>query len=375
METALFTESDLSALMTAHPPLAVSILMPTHVAGRDIRQGPIRLKNLAGEARERLVATGMARRTADEFLRPAFALVDDYAFWQHRSEGLALFLDGAEPRVYTLPIVVTEHVVVGPDFHVRPLLPVLAADGRFMVLTIQAEHVALYGASRFALSEDDAAGLPAGIDDGAGEPDYENPLQASPVGRPHTASISVTRAQVYGDSPAEWRKRRLVDFVRRVAAALDAHLADAPVPVVLVADAEIAGHFRQATGLGERLAGVVETNPAAMDNGALHAAAYEVVHPRLDGARTDALERFRALAGTDDDRAVTGVARVVSAAGDGRVDTLLLKHDEVANPVEAGSADPLGVAAAETLQHGGAIHLLDEQEWPEAFTAAAILRY
>ena len=29
---------------------------------------------------------------------------------------------------------------------------------------------------------------------------------ASPVGRPHTASIDVTKAQVYGDSPEDWRK-------------------------------------------------------------------------------------------------------------------------------------------------------------------------
>ena len=82
----MFTRSDLNALMEAAPPLGVSIFLPTHVRGREIRQDPIRLKNLAAEAREKLGAAGVGPAEADALLAPAMALVDDYVFWQHQAK-------------------------------------------------------------------------------------------------------------------------------------------------------------------------------------------------------------------------------------------------------------------------------------------------
>lgn len=54
----MFTASDLFALIDAAPAVGVSIYMPTHVLGRETRQGPIRLKNLAGQALEVQPASG-----------------------------------------------------------------------------------------------------------------------------------------------------------------------------------------------------------------------------------------------------------------------------------------------------------------------------
>ena len=52
---------------------------------------------------------------------------------------------------------------------------------------------------------------------------------------------------------------------------------------VLVADAETGGHFQKLTALGPLLADVIETNPADMDEEALHKAAYAFVRPSFDG--------------------------------------------------------------------------------------------
>ena len=374
----MFTRSDLSTLLTADPALGISIFLPTHVLGSEVRQGPIRLKNLTAQARDDLVSTGLERAEAEAFLAPATALIEDYRFWQHQNHGLALFLDGGEPRCYRVPLPLAERVVVGPGFHVRPLLPVLEADGAFLVVTITADQVRLCEASRFALVEDDAADLPRSLDEVLGEADYQNPLQASPVARPNTGSISISQAQVYGDSPAEWRKGRLVEFARRVAAALRQHVAANPTPIVLVADAEIGGHIKQLGTLGPLLAGVVETNPEAMDDRELHDAAYAVMRPRLDAARTAAAERFATLRGNRDARAVTGIDDVMTAAHQGRIDTLLLVEDETVGgrvaEFTATADDVLEAVAVQTLQHGGAVHLLPEKELSHP-PAAAILRY
>jgi hypothetical protein len=370
MEPQMFNRSDLATLMDAAPQVGVSIFMPTHVRGREIRQDPIRLKNLVSEARSELQSAGLDRGAADAMLAPAVALVDEYPFWQHQAEGLALFLDETGMRRHKLPVSLTEQVVVGPGFHVKPLLPVLARDGAFLVLTITAEAVRLYDASRFALSEDEEAGLPTDLAEVAGEGDYENPQQASPANRPNVGTMNVANAQVFGDSPEDWRKNQLIEFVRRIGLALKDYLAARPAPVVLVADAEVQGHFRK---FGPPLAGVVETNPAALERDALHAAAYGVMRPQFEADRNRAVERFAALHGSGDAKALTGPRPVVTAAEEGRVDTLLLA--EGADLPGGPGEDLVDAAATRTLQQGGAVFILPPEQMPAGEPMAAILRY
>src|SRR3546814_1187328 len=65
--------------------------MPTHVAGRETVQDPVRLKNMLAEAERRLVDDGgMRRPDAAEILKPGHLLVDDPDFWRHQSTGLAV---------------------------------------------------------------------------------------------------------------------------------------------------------------------------------------------------------------------------------------------------------------------------------------------
>ncbi len=386
----MFTGSDLATLMTVTPPLGVSIFLPTHVLGSEIGQDPVRLKNLASEARDRLVSGGLQRPEAEAFVAPATALVDDHEFWQHQDQGLAVFLGGADARHFKVPVPLAERVVVGPGFHVKPLLPVLAADGAFLLLTITADKVRLFDASRFSLTETAATDLPRGIGEDSPEPDYENPVQASPVARPHTGVINIGNAQVYGGSPEEWRKGRLVEFVRKVAAAMKHRFAANPVPVVVAADAEIGGHFQKFSSLGSLLAGVIEVNPEAIEVEQLHEAAYAVMRPRLEEGRRDAVERLEALRGSGDGRAVTGVENVVKAAYGGRVEALLLVEgdsawgtfDEAADQVLTGDGfaaagqDLLDAAAVQTLQHAGAVYLLSGDDIPpDVASVAAVLRY
>ena len=70
----------------------VSIFIPTHFKGPETQQDPIRLKNLLREAEQRLVELEIRPVEARELLAPAAALLDDADFWQHQSNGLALFM-------------------------------------------------------------------------------------------------------------------------------------------------------------------------------------------------------------------------------------------------------------------------------------------
>ncbi len=366
--------SDIRTLLDAAPPLGVSIFLPTHVRGAEIRQDPIRLKTLVAEARDKLGDAGVAPDRAEALLAPAAALVEDYAFWQHQNHGLALFLGAGAPLRHHLPVPVPECVVVGPGFHVRPLLNALAAEDVFLLLTITADRVRLFEASRFGLREDPEAGLPRSLAEAMGEDaDYEAPQQASPANRPQVGANSITQAQVQGDSPEEWRKRRMVAFLHRVAAAMDARMAGDRRLVVVAADAQAQGHFRGASRLGAQLAGVIEVNPEALDRDALHAAALGVLEPRFEARRQRAAERLEARLGSADGRVALELPAILDAARIGRVSTLLLAQD--GDGVDGSGGNALDASTAGTLQHGGDVRLLPNGDMPEGVAAAALLRY
>ena len=166
-------------------------------------------------------------------------------------------------------------------------------------------------------------------------------------------------------------------------------MAGNPVPVVLVADTEIAGHFQKLSGLGRRLVGVVDVNPESLDAARLHEITYALVQPHLDQGRKEALERFEALSGSGDPRAATGIEEVVRAAYAGRVDTLLLaenrvvlgRYDQAVDQSMEGDSSPtagedlLEAAALRTLEGGGDIHLTNQDEALGGQPCGVMLRY
>jgi hypothetical protein len=75
--------TDLQRLALGRPGPCVSVFLPTHRAGREVEQAPIRLKTLLRQATDAL--------TFDRLLAPLRRLLDDRLFWQYQSDGLALF--------------------------------------------------------------------------------------------------------------------------------------------------------------------------------------------------------------------------------------------------------------------------------------------
>ena len=74
-----------------HSGWCASLFMPTHRAGRDTEQDPIRFKNLLRQAEERLLAKGMRQAQVQNLLKGPQRLLQDQAFWRRQSDGLAIF--------------------------------------------------------------------------------------------------------------------------------------------------------------------------------------------------------------------------------------------------------------------------------------------
>jgi hypothetical protein len=88
MDVIRRTDLERLALRGAGP--SVSLFLPTHRAGPEVQQAPIRLKNLLREATRALQADGVKAPMVHAVLAPLQRLVNDGLFWQYQSDGLAL---------------------------------------------------------------------------------------------------------------------------------------------------------------------------------------------------------------------------------------------------------------------------------------------
>lgn len=378
----MFSRSDLDELVAIDARPAVSIYLPTHVAAREIRQDPIRLKNLLSSAAERLAST-WRRPEIEDFLGPAESLVGDEDFWRHQQQGLGAFLAPGFNRIHKLPIPVPEETFLGDHFHIKPLLPLLEDAGSFWLLTISAKHTRLFRGSRWEFAEDKEIDLPQGVDKIRAMTDYEETQYASPVGRRGT----LAHAQSFGEAPEELRKSELIEFLHRVTAAVEPHLKGNPAPVIVAAHPEIQGHFREIAGWKEILPDGISENPDALSEDELHRRAYALVEPKLAEARATAVDRLNALLPAG--KATTRPEDIVKAARYARVDTLFLTGDDhlwgrfnepedrvVAHGSAAeGDVDLLDFAALMTLRQGGSVTLVAREALPPPGLSAAILRY
>ena len=378
----MFDRNNLDELVAMDARPAVSIYLPTHVAGREIRQDPIRLKNLLSAAAERLAAT-WRKPQIEDFLGSAEPLVGDEEFWRHQQQGLAVFLAPDFNRIHKLPIPVPEEVFLGDHFHIRPLLPLLEDAGSFWLLTISARRTRLYHGSRWEFAEDKELDLPQGVGTIRAMTDYEETQYASPVGRRGT----LAHAQSFGEAPEELRKSELIEFLHRVASAVEPRLKGNPAPVILAAHPEIQGHFREIAGWKEFQPGGITENPDALTDNELHQRAYALVEPKIADARAAAVDRLNSLLAAG--KATTKPEEIVKAARYARVDTLFLTGDDhlwgsfdesedrvVAHGSSAdGDVDLLDFAALMTLRQGGSVTLVAREALPPPGISAAILRY
>ncbi len=207
----MFSRSNLDELVAMDARPTVSTYLPTHVAGREIRQDPIRLKNLLSSAAERLAVT-CRRPKIEDFLGLAESLVGDEEFWRHQQQGLALFLAPGFNRIHKLPIPVVEETILGDHFHIKPLLPLFEDAGSFWLLTISAKHTRRYHGSRWEFSESKEIDLAQGVEKIRGMTDYEETHYGSPVGR----HGGLAKAQSFGDDPDQIRKEELLELLDRI---------------------------------------------------------------------------------------------------------------------------------------------------------------
>ena len=337
----LVTTDGLRALAGATGP-CVSLFLPT--GPREVATTVVtaRLARLADRAVAELDRQGFGGPRAVEVLEPVRGLVDDEEFWRHRSESLAAFAAPGSFTTVRLPVALPEGVAVGGAFRISPLVPLLTDDTSVVILALAQNAVRLYRATRRTIGELPLGDIPTSMRTAIPEDEHER------HGQSHSTGGGTEQFHGQGGRD-DFDKAALERWFRAVDRPLTERLGTGGEVLVLACVAHYLPVYRAVSRYPRIWPQPVAGNPERLTPRELHDAVLDVVESQTADLQERRLDRFRAAAGTG--RTADVPDQVLSAAREGRVDTLLLESQDGDGVVD----DVVDAAVVETLRHGGSV--------------------
>lgn len=376
-----FRVSDLSP----HEPPCLSLFQPTHRHHPGNQQDPIRFRNLVRELDKSL----QKKYSAEEIrplLEPFEALSHDVDFWNHTTDGLAVFGARGLFQVYGLQRTTPELIVVADSFHTKPLLSHLQSADRFQVLALNLHGIKLFEGNRDALDEIALApGVPGTLAEALGEDLTRPDLTAGFYGGTGDSSVSMRHG--LGDKKDEMENEAARFFRMVDRAILQSHSQPSGLPLILAALPEHQGHFRKYSQNPFLVEEGIEIHPDAMPKKEFVERAWNIFEPRYQDSLTALADEF-ALAkskglGYED------INHLAKAAAEGRISTLLIEADRL---IPGRIDDATGLVEFKDISHpdvddllddlaglvlrtGGRVVVLPAERMPTETGAAATCRY
>lgn len=366
------SRSDLRQLIDVEHEACVSIYLPTHRAGADTLQDPIRLKNLIREAEQRLEERGVEPPAIRDLWEPLRELVDQYEFWQHQADGLAIFRSPDIFCRYRVSFPVPELAVVATRFHLKPLLPATEGNQRFYLLALSQDG------SR--LSAPRVIG-PSGI---SGTSISAVPCRFAVGGRSSRPRFAIFHGHSAGEVD---RNQALLPYVRQVDETVPKRPGDEHVPLVLAAMDYLCPIYRQASSNPNLLREEIHGNPTSFTSEGLHRGAWSIASSHFQQDRNKAVDEYHQLWHTQ--RTSKDLPAIVTASRQGRAKVRFVAvgvqewghvDSSTAEVIQAEQRTPqdqdlLNAAAMQTFIAGGTVCAAPPGEVPGRGSVAAIFRY
>jgi len=390
LQMDILKQTDLKQLIDTSGEWCVSMYMPTHRFGREQQQDPIRFKNLVARAQEKLLESGLRRPEVQEMLRPAENLLEDKDFWQHQSDGLAVFLSPDSSRSFRLPSRFDELIIIADNFHVKPLLPLLIENGQFYILALSLNEIRMFMGTRDTVTELELNDVPTSLQEALSMDDPEKHLDFhTGTKNPSTPGNRPAIFHGQGVQADEQDKENILRFFKQVDNGLSDLFDGINIPMVLAGVDYLLPLYHQVSTYPNLLEKGLEGNPEELDGKELHRSAWELVEPIFVEEQKQALEQFEQLHGQENELASADLKTVVKAANFGRIDKLIVplgvqrwgRYDSQQNKVilekkpSLGNEDLLDYAAMHTLFNSGKVYAVRPEQIPGDGELAAILRY
>lgn len=346
----------------------LTITLPTHRTSPDNRQDAIRLKNLAGQAVERITGE-VGRREADGLVRQLDQLVERVDH-QYNLDGLALFVHAHMMHIQRLPFTLPERVIVDETFFLRDLVYAFNRSPRYWVLALSEQTTRLFEAVRDDL-EENIAGSPFPMT--YGERGGEGIAPREPA---------LNTSQLRDD----YRRA----FFRNVGQAFAPYMAEDQLPLAIIGVDRAQSFFREVTSYDDAIVGTVLGNHDTTSTHELGKLVWPQVREGLAARRARIFDELGTAVGGQ--RSASTLGEVWRCAEEGRGATLVVEEsyhepatiDErgLLHPLPAGAAlgpadldDAVDEVIAVVLDKGGRVVFVDDGSLDAHSRIALILRY
>ena len=353
----------------------ITIYSPTSRDSTDnYQKDKINFKNQVQKAESLLGQQyGLSEGEAREYLKPAHDLLDNADFWQHGSDAIAYFQSSTGTQIKSLPLTIEEPMTfVGKSFQLRPLIPLLNADGRFYILNLNLEDVRLYEATTSTFSEvvlDEEVPTKIG--------DYMKFLEKEEHLQWRSGHGGKAGAMFHGHGVTDTEKEDIQQYFYDLSKAVDDIIQCDPLPTVLAGVEYLIPMYRKASKFNNYAEESINGSFSENDAGKLFDKAWAIMQPAFDAERNNSYERYAEL--EQGDWAASDTEKVIMAALTGQVETLFVREDaaiwgvfnqqlyelEIFQAPTPETKDLLTEAAVQTLLQGGKVYQCSEEEMPD----------
>jgi hypothetical protein len=384
------TNDVLRELLQPGEPPCISLYQPTHRAIPDNLQDPIRYKNLVREA-ERSLREKYSGRETRTLLEPLQALADEYRFWTHQRDGLAVLARAGSLDVFRLQRPVKELVVVADSFHIKPLLRITQSANRYQVLGLDRNKASLFEGNRDVLDEVDVGDMPATITAALGDqltgPNQPVGVYGKRAGAGHLAHGGPGSFPGAGGKADEVEKdvERFFRVIDREV--LDRFSRPSGLPLILAALPEYHTEFRRISHNPFLQPSGVEVSPDSLGLEQLRTAVWKVVEPVYLARLARLTEDYQTAAARG--LATSEIEAAAQAAAGSRIGVFLIEADRIVpgrfDPTTGEIhrdrlADPevddvIDDLAESVLRQGGEVVVVPAERMPSDTGLAATFRY
>ncbi len=370
----VFTLESLEQLLADREGPCVSIYFPSHRRKTDSRSDSILYRNLCREV-EKMLTRDETSEVSREISHRLRAL-DEPAFWEHGSEGTAVFAAPDYFAAYRLPVEFPQLEVVGGSFHTKPVIRYLQSGTGYWLLVVSLHGVTLYDGWRKALQPVPLNGVPSSVED---IPGVEGSSSARGESRMHHA---------VGGGGDEGRAD-VERFFREISKGLSRGvLRGSTKPLILAAQKQHQSLFRKVASLPTLVADGIAIDGGSRSTDSLAESVLELLRPVREKRVAAANEEF-ALA-LSRGHASSSMGDIARAAAQGRVKRLCVESgrrcwgmlDRSSGDIVPGEehknaydVDLYDELAELTIGHGGDALVLKSGEMPTQTGIAAVYRY
>ena len=388
----IFQKENLTELLNAKSDVCLSLYMPTHRSHPDNAGDSILYQNLVKQLKQEATKldAAMPKGIFDNFEK----LAQNYEFWKHTLDGLAVFANEDFFKVYTLQRKVTPLAVAATSFHVKPLLKFLQSLDKYQVLVLNINEVQMYEGNRHQLDKlelpaDFPKNLKAALGHDKTEPHltvgaYGGAMNNIATSSAHGGTANMVQGQGGRKDEMEIDTERFFRVVDK--AVWESFSRDSGLPLLLTTLPEHQSLFRKVSSNHKLLEDGLAMNAGALTNKELQKQTWAIIESHYKNGLQEHADSYAASAahgkGTDNPELI--LKDIIA----GRVATLLLEEGRVVKgkiaqdygkinymATDVAGDDVLDDLGELAIKYGGEVIVMSAEKMPTSTGVAAINRY